>query len=71
MCSSDLVADKKAKESQTKKQVKKIQDNLEKTTLGDIEELAKLKSEMDANEAKPAKTKKAASNDDESNDTEE
>ncbi len=36
----------KKKESATKKAVKKIKDNLEKTTLGDIESLANLKSEM-------------------------
>lgn len=34
----------------TKKNVKKIKDNLEKTTLGDISELAALKDQMEANE---------------------
>ena len=37
----------------TKKSVKKIKDNLEKTTLGDISELAALKDQMEADEKKP------------------
>ena len=41
----------------TKKAVRKIKDNLEKTTLGDIEELAALKSQMSKQEAKPAAAK--------------
>ena len=36
-----------------KKSVKKIKDNLEKTTLGDITELAALKDQMEADEKKP------------------
>ncbi len=36
----------------TKKSVKKIKDNLEKTTLGDISELAALKDQMEADEKK-------------------
>jgi small subunit ribosomal protein S1 len=36
----------KNKEKSTKKAVKKIKDNLERTTLGDIESLANLRSEM-------------------------
>ncbi len=36
----------KKKESSTKKAVKKIKDNLEKTTLGDIDALANLRTEM-------------------------
>ena len=36
----------------TKKNVKKIKDNLEKTTLGDISELAALKDQMEAKEKK-------------------
>ena len=39
----------------TKKSVKKIKDNIEKTTLGDITELAALKDQMEAD----AKTKKS------------
>lgn len=50
-------ADKKKGEKTTKKAVKKIKDNLEKTTLGDIEALANLKSEMEEGEKV---TKKAA-----------
>ena len=49
------------KESDTKKAVKKLKDNLEKTTLGDIDALANLKADMvkaenlarDAKEAQP------------------
>ncbi|HOY32732.1 MAG TPA: 30S ribosomal protein S1 [Bacteroidales bacterium] len=43
-------ADQKNKETTAKKVVKKIKDNLEKTTLGDIEALANLKSDMEQNE---------------------
>jgi small subunit ribosomal protein S1 len=39
--------DKKAIDNKTKKVVKKLKDNLEKTTLGDISVLAALKEEMD------------------------
>ncbi len=54
----DEIADTKSKEKQeekkktaaTKKQVKKIKDNVEKTTLGDIEALASLKSDMEEEE---------------------
>jgi small subunit ribosomal protein S1 len=42
----------KNKAKATKKAVKKIKDNLEKTTLGDIESLANLKSEMTRAEEK-------------------
>jgi small subunit ribosomal protein S1 len=56
----DEIADTKSKEKQeekkktaaTKKQVKKIKDNVEKTTLGDIEALASLKSDMEEEEKK-------------------
>jgi len=61
----------KGKQSQrtARKSVKKLQDNLEKTTLGDLDGLAKLKAEMEQAEKKetpaakpkakaPAKTKK-------------
>lgn len=40
-------ADKRAQDNKARKQAKKLKDNLEKTTLGDIEALANLKSEMD------------------------
>ncbi|RKD89699.1 30S ribosomal protein S1 [Mangrovibacterium diazotrophicum] len=45
-------AEKKAAAKQTKKAVKTVKDNLEKTTLGDISELAALKSQMEAEENK-------------------
>jgi len=41
----------------TKKAVKKIKDNLEKTTLGDIEALSELKSKMTKQEAKSREVK--------------
>jgi small subunit ribosomal protein S1 len=53
--------EKKKGEKTTKKAVKKIKDNLEKTTLGDIEALANLKSDMEQEEKQPKKTKKAPS----------
>jgi small subunit ribosomal protein S1 len=43
-------SDKKSKDTVAKKAVKKIKDNLEKTTLGDIEALANLKSDMEQSE---------------------
>ncbi|MCT4590924.1 MAG: 30S ribosomal protein S1 [Carboxylicivirga sp.] len=43
---------KKAAAKATKKGVKKLNDNLEKTTLGDISELAALKNQLEANEGK-------------------
>jgi len=48
------------KAKSTKKAVKKIKDNLEKTTLGDIEALSELKSKLSKQEAKAkeARTKK-------------
>ncbi len=51
---------KKAASKSTKKSVKKLKDNLEKTTLGDITDLAALKTEMEANEKKAPAKKKAA-----------
>ncbi len=39
-------------ENQTKKAVKKLKENLEKTTLGDLEALASLKSDMELSEKK-------------------
>ena len=38
--------EKQAKATSTKKAMKKVADNLEKTTLGDVSDLAKLKSEL-------------------------
>ena len=38
--------EKQAKANSTKKAMKKVSDNLEKTTLGDVTDLAKLKSEL-------------------------
>jgi len=45
-------AAKKAQTKQTKKAVKSVKENIEKTTLGDISELAALKSQMEAEENK-------------------
>lgn len=45
------------KEKQTSKSVKKIADNLEKTTLGDLSVLSNLKSEMEESEKNIAKEK--------------
>ncbi len=44
--------EKKAEEKSTKKAVKAVKENVEKTTLGDISELAALKSQMEAEENK-------------------
>jgi small subunit ribosomal protein S1 len=53
-------AAKESAENSTKRAVKKLKDNLEKTTLGDLEALANLKSDMEASEkkAKDAKDEK-------------
>ena len=56
------VTEKRAKDKQTKRQVKKMKDNLEKTTLGDIEALANLKTEMDASEQNDDKDAKSIKN---------
>lgn len=53
--SADRVKESAAKETaenSTKRAVKKLKDNLEKTTLGDLEALANLKSDMEASEKK-------------------
>jgi small subunit ribosomal protein S1 len=50
----------KNKQNATKKAVKKIKDNLEKTTLGDIDALANLRSEMTKAEEKAKGTKAKA-----------
>jgi small subunit ribosomal protein S1 len=51
--------EKKVKTETTKKAVKKIKTNLEKTTLGDISELANLKTEMEETHKKEVAEKKA------------
>ncbi|HAN17989.1 MAG: 30S ribosomal protein S1 [Bacteroidetes bacterium GWC2_33_15] len=51
--------EKKAKTTATKKAVKKVKTNLEKTTLGDISELATLKTEMEEEHKKEVAEKKA------------
>ncbi len=53
-------AEKKSKEKTTKKTVKQMKENLEKTTLGDIDALANLKSEIEETEKTSRSTKKAA-----------
>lgn len=53
-------AAKESAENSTKRAVKKLKDNLEKTTLGDLEALANLKSDMEQSE-KNAKNKKSES----------
>jgi len=48
-------ARKKSESRTTKKAMKVVTDNVEKTTLGDISELAALKTQMEANEKKGKK----------------
>jgi small subunit ribosomal protein S1 len=52
--------EKKKTKDTTKKTVKKIKDNLEKTTLGDIESLANLKADMIKTEEKEKHARKEA-----------
>ena len=52
-------SEKKQRSTATKKAVKKIKTTLEKTTLGDITELASLKSEMEKEQKKEIAEKKA------------
>ena len=49
---SEEAAAKKVQAKTTKKAVKQVKDTIEKTTLGDISELAALKSQMEADEKK-------------------
>ncbi len=49
-----------SEERSTKRAVKKIKDNLEKTTLGDLEALASLKSDLEQSEKKKVSQKIAA-----------
>lgn len=55
----ETTAAKESAETTTKRAVKKLKDNLEKTTLGDLEALANLKSDMEQSEKAAAKNKKA------------
>jgi len=55
---AEEVSTKKAASDETKKATKKIKNNLEKTTLGDITELAALKEEMEEQEKKDQKKEK-------------
>ncbi len=57
-------AENSANRSATKKATKKLKDNLEKTTLGDISELAALKEEMNSESAKKAKSAETKKSDD-------
>jgi len=50
---------KETAEQSTKRAVKKLKDSMEKTTLGDLEALANLKSNMEASEKKAAAKKKS------------
>ncbi|MCF8346676.1 MAG: 30S ribosomal protein S1, partial [Bacteroidales bacterium] len=50
--------DKRSGAADTRKAAKKIKSNLEKTTLGDISDLAALKNEMEENEKNKAEKKK-------------
>ncbi len=52
------VSEKKAREKATKKVVKKMKDGLEKTTLGDLDVLANLKSEIEKSEKTEQTAKK-------------
>ncbi|NTW31266.1 MAG: 30S ribosomal protein S1 [Bacteroidetes bacterium] len=52
------IAEKTEKEKTTKKAVKKIKENIEKTTLGDLDVLANLKADMDLSEKNEAKKTK-------------
>ncbi len=49
---------KRSEANEVRKATKKIKSNLEKTTLGDISDLAALKSELEANEKNQAESKK-------------
>ncbi|MFP4022977.1 MAG: 30S ribosomal protein S1 [Thiohalospira sp.] len=55
----EAAAEKKQKTAANKKAVKKVKSNLEKTTLGDISELASLKNEMEEEQKKEIAEKKA------------
>ena len=55
----EVAAERKQKAVSNKKAVKKVKTNLEKTTLGDITELASLKNEMEQMQKKEIADKKA------------
>src|SRR6056297_1530242 len=55
----EAAAEKKQKSTANKKAVKKVKSNLEKTTFGDISELASLKNEMEEEQKKEIAEKKA------------
>ncbi len=55
----EVATERKQKAAANKKAVKKIKTNLEKTTLGDISELASLKNEMEEEQKKEIAEKKA------------
>jgi small subunit ribosomal protein S1 len=52
---ASAVAEKRAQEKTTKKAVKKIKDTMEKTTLGDLDVLANLRSDLEKSEKTPKK----------------
>ncbi len=52
------ISEKKTREKDTKKAVKKMKDSLEKTTLGDLDVLANLKSEIEKSELTVQQAKK-------------
>ncbi len=54
------IAEKRAQDKSTKKTVKKIKDTMEKTTLGDLDVLANLKSDMEKSEKTDTPKAKAA-----------
>ncbi|MFW5663471.1 MAG: 30S ribosomal protein S1 [bacterium] len=49
------VAERRSQENTTKKAVKKVKESVEKTTLGDLDVLANLKSDLEKSEKTPAK----------------
>ena len=59
----EVVKTKKDDENSTKKAIKKMKDSQEKTTLGDIQALSDLKSEMETKSKKAAKAASEASED--------
>lgn len=63
--SSDKAVGKEKGEDDTQKAVKKIKDNLEKSTLGDLSVLSDLKNEMELKEKKKGSPKKKADNEEE------
>jgi small subunit ribosomal protein S1 len=57
--------DRKSVNENTHKTAKKVKSNMEKTTLGDITDLAAIKTEMEKKESKRKKTEKKAKEEDE------